>query len=118
VSVFDQRDQQVQYQYNAAGDINIGAVQNQTELVGELEKLKAEVVKAKDSQALDEDTAIDVDYQLTKAITQARKPEPDGAAVVGYLSEAKTLIEGIVAVAGISEGLAKAMEILPHLLQH
>jgi len=44
--IVDQRGQQVTYQYNAAGDINIGAVQNRTELVGELRKLKGEIEQA------------------------------------------------------------------------
>lgn len=46
MAVFDQRGQQVNYQYNAAGDINLDFVQNQTQLVEELGKLKAELSKA------------------------------------------------------------------------
>ena len=32
MAIFDQRGQQVTYQYNAAGDINFGAVQNRMDL--------------------------------------------------------------------------------------
>ena len=42
VSVFDQREQHVNYQYNAAGDINISAVQNTLQLADQLEKLRDE----------------------------------------------------------------------------
>lgn len=38
-TAFDQRGQRVGSQYNAAGDINVGAVQNRMDLVGALEKL-------------------------------------------------------------------------------
>ena len=42
MAIFDQRGQRVTYQYNAAGDINFGAVQNRMDLVGELGKLQRE----------------------------------------------------------------------------
>jgi hypothetical protein len=44
--IFDQRGQQVTYQYNAAGTINIGAVQDRAELSGELRKLQGKVDQA------------------------------------------------------------------------
>ena len=46
MTVFDQRGQQVTYQYNAAGDINFGAVQNKADVVGELKNLQAELAGA------------------------------------------------------------------------
>ena len=44
--IFDQRHQKVTYQYNAAGDINFGAVQNKMDLVAQLEALQAELNRA------------------------------------------------------------------------
>jgi hypothetical protein len=52
MTVFDQSNQHVNYQYNSNGDINFGAVQNRIDLVGELEKLKAELVKAGEGNRL------------------------------------------------------------------
>ena len=54
MAIFDQRGQQVTYQYNAAGDINFGAVQNRMDLVGELGKLQREMTQAKQAGVFDE----------------------------------------------------------------
>jgi hypothetical protein len=50
MAIFDQRGQQVNYQYNAAGDINLGSVQNQAQLIEELSKLKSELSEAAEAQ--------------------------------------------------------------------
>jgi len=62
-TVFDQRGQKVQYQYNAAGDIDLGAAQNRTEAVAELRKPPARASTTRGKQA-----------RLTK--TQARTRVP------------------------------------------
>jgi myo-inositol-1-phosphate synthase len=51
--VFDQRGQKVTYQYNAAGDINFGNVQNRADLISELKKLKDEISKAGEAEVID-----------------------------------------------------------------
>ncbi len=43
MTIFDQRNQTVTYQYNAAGDINFGSVTNHTEVTAQLDKLEAEL---------------------------------------------------------------------------
>lgn len=115
MSTFDQRGQHVQYQYNAAGDINISAIQNQTDFVQELLKLKAEVTKAGESQAINEDTVIDAEYEISKAIQEAKKPEPKKAAMLEYIDKAKTLVEGTVATAGLATALVKLIELAQKL---
>lgn len=112
MTVFDQRGQQVIYQYNAAGDINFGAVQNKVNVAGELEKLQTELAKAIEAGLFDEDTATDAEYQLKKAVQQAKKPEPDKKTVLDHLKEAKALIEGVAAAAGLVGGLAQAAELV------
>jgi len=77
VATFDQRGQQVTYQYNAAGNINIGAVESAAEFERELGKLRDEVDKAGASGALKKDVALDAKYQLDKAAQQTVKPSPD-----------------------------------------
>lgn len=86
--LFDQRGQHVTYQYNAAGNINFGAVQNRLDLAGELEKLKAELANATAAGVIDEDAATDANYQLTKAAQQTQKPAPDKHSVLGFLTAA------------------------------
>jgi hypothetical protein len=107
-TIFDQRGQQVNYQYNAAGDINFADVQNRRDVVEQLEKLQAEIKKAVAGNVLDEETATDVEYKLTKAVQQAKKPEPDKKFIMDYLSEAKELIAGITTGATTVGGLVSA----------
>lgn len=110
MSVFDQRGQQVIYQYNVNGVINFGNVQNGNDLVGELEKLQAEVAKANTAQALPEEKSIDVEANIKKAVLQAQKPTPDKSIVIKYLDEARKLIIDVAAVAGLVKGISQAIE--------
>jgi len=115
MTIYDQREQHVGYQYNAAGNINFGAVNNRVELVGELEKLQREMKQAADAGILDEETATDAEYNLVKAIQGARKPEPDRGAVAGYLETAKTLIEGVKEASGLVAALETAITLVQGL---
>ena len=112
MTVFDQRNQHVNYQYNAAGDINFGAVQNKVDVVGELEKLRVEMSKAIEAGILDEETATDAKYQLDKAVQQAKKPEPDKKSVLDYLTAAKDLIAEVAGAAGLVTALVQAAEVV------
>jgi hypothetical protein len=112
MAIFDQRGQRVTYQYNAAGDINFGAVRNRMDFVGELGKLQGEMTKAKQAGVFDEGIATDAEYQLTKAVQEAKKPNPDKKTILDHLSSTKTLIEGVTAAGGLVTGLVKAMELV------
>jgi len=110
MAVFDQRGQHVIYQFNAAGDINFGAVQNRLEVIDQLEKLQTEVNKATEQGALDEEVAVDVEGKLKKAVIQAKKPEPDKKTILARLNEAKVLLEGVAAAGGMITALVQAAE--------
>jgi len=112
MATFDQRGQQVTYQYNAAGDINFGVVQNRMDLVSELGKLQQEMTKAKQAGLFDEGVATDAEYQLTKAVQEAKKPAPDKQTLLGHLGGAKTLVEGVAAAGGLVTALTKAAELV------
>jgi len=112
MTVFDQRGQHVNYQYNAAGDINFGTVQNKVDLVGELEKLKAEIGKAGAAQVIDAEVVTDAEYQITKAMQEAKKPEPKKETVLERINGAKALIEGVAAAGGMVAALIKAAELV------
>ena len=111
----DQRHQQVNYHYNAAGNINFGAVQNRIDLVGQLEALKTEIRKAGDANAVDGEIVDDAEYHLTKAITQARKPAPDTQTLVDHLNTAKTMLETGTAAAGLVGGITAAIAAIQRL---
>lgn len=110
MSIFDQRGQHVTYQYNAAGDINFGVVQNRVDLIEQLEKLRGEVAKAVEAQVIDAEIATEVDDRLTRAVQQANKPEPDKKSILDRINEAKALIGGITAASGMVTALAEAAD--------
>jgi len=110
MSTFDQRGQNVVYQYNAAGNIKFGSVENKFDVVTELHKLQEEVSKAAVSGALDEETAIDVESHIKKAIAQTKKPEPDKKSIIDYLTASKSLLEGLTSASGLITGLTQAIE--------
>ncbi len=115
MTVFDQRGQKVNYQYNSAGNINFESVQNRVDLVGELEKLKLEIGKAGEAEVIDADIVTDAEYQLTKAIQQSKKSEPDKSKILDHLTEANKLIEGVSSATGIVAGIMKAIEFAQQL---
>jgi len=107
---YNQQGQQVTYQYNAAGNINFGAVQNRQDLIVELEKLQADLSKAVDDPSIDADVVLDAETAVRKAIVQAKKPEPDKKTILDRLNEAKALLAGVGAAAGAIEALLKAVD--------
>lgn len=110
MAIFDQRGQQVQYQYNAAGYINFGAVQNRMQVVSELKKLQGEFGRAIAAGLFDEETATDAKYQVDKAVQKADKPEPDTKSVLEHLEGAKALIAGVAGAAGLIKALVEAAD--------
>jgi hypothetical protein len=110
MAIFDQRGQHVTYQYNAAGNINFGMVQNRVDLVGELEKLKTEVITARDAGILSKKHATTVEYQITQAINEAEEPEPNQQTILEHINGAKALIETTAAASGLVTGFVAAAE--------
>jgi AbiTii len=115
MSTFDQRGQQVQNQYNAARDVNIGSIQNQTVFLQELQKIKDEVSRAGEAKILIEDVVVDVEYEITKASQETKKTEPKKAKILEHMSKAKTLLEGTVATTGLATALMKLIEAAQNL---
>lgn len=111
MSVFDQRGQQVQYQYNAAGNISINAVRDKDGLADELEKLKQEIEQAKHSNAVNADVAVEAEYHLLQATKEARKDQPDKTTFLGHIEKSKGILENVASVAGLVGALVKVAEI-------
>ena len=112
MTVFDQRGQTVNYQFNIAGDLNMGDVQSKQEAIDQLKKLQAEMGRAVESKLFDEDVATDAQYEVKKAVIEAQKPHPDKKTIADRLAGAKTLIEGVSAAGGLVNALAKAAEVV------
>ena len=115
MNVFDQRGQQVNAQYNAARDINFGAVQNQIQFIEQLEMLQEELTRAIDAGTLDEGIATDANYQMTKAIQQAKKESPDKKSITDHLKTVVSLLSGATALTGLVKGVSEAIEAVQKL---
>jgi hypothetical protein len=112
MAIFDQQGQWVTYQYNAAGNINFGAVQDRMDFADTLERVQKELTTAMQAGAFDEGVATDAEYQLTKAVQEAKKPAPDKTTILNHLTSAKTLVEGVAAAGGLVTALTKAAEMV------
>jgi hypothetical protein len=107
---FDMRGQKVSgNQYVAGRDMNFGAVQSQADLIGELEKLKGEFAKAADQGILSEEAATDAQYQVTKAVQQAKKPDADKKTIIDHLETVKAIIGNVTAASGLVLSVANAI---------
>jgi len=115
MSTFDQRDQHVNTQYNAGRDINFGSVQTSADLVTELEKLKQQIAQATEKGDIPEDTATDAEYQVTKAIQQAKKPEPEKKTLLDHLTTTKASFDNIAAASGLVTALVGAIQVVQKL---
>lgn len=115
-TVFDQRNQQVNYQYNAAGDINLGMVQNKSELIDQLDLIKHEISKALTGQVISELIESKAKTQILEAIEEAKKPEPDKKSLLAYLGQAKDHLKDITAIAGIVDAITEAYKWVENIL--
>jgi hypothetical protein len=128
---FDPPPYQVGIQSNAGGDITIsdqasisiaghdlhfGMVQDKQEFLSQLEKLKEAFVQAGETHVVSEETAIDAEAEIRKAIGQVKKPAPSKKSVLDYLTAAKSLVEGIGGASGLVASLASAIEAVHKLL--
>lgn len=108
---FDQRGQKVRgKQYNAERDINFGMVQHARDLAAELEKLKSGIAQAKDTGSIDEEKAADVEYHITKAVQEAKKPQPNKKTLLDRLNAAKSTVEDIAAMGGFVTTLVSTID--------
>ncbi len=112
MSVFDQRGQKVNYQYNAAGDININSVQSIEDFTKQLEKLQSELKMARDSKAIEQDKAVEAEYHLLQATKETKKEKPNPKTIMDHLNEAKAFIEGVTSAAGLVTALTQAADLV------
>jgi hypothetical protein len=115
MATFDQRGQHVNTQYNAGRDINFAAVQTPADFVITLEQLKQELAQATTSGLLPEDTALDADYHLTKALQQARQPDPPKKTLLDHLTTVKALLDNVAAASGLVTAVVGAIEVVQKL---
>lgn len=115
MSQFDMSQQQVGRQYIAGRDMTFGHVQSSEDLLDILEQLRGQIAQARAGGVIDNDTATDTQYHMTKAIDQMKKPDPDKKTVVDHLSMAKSLLETVTAASGLVPILIQAIQAIQHL---
>lgn len=91
---------------------NPGAIPAQPALATQLRNLQNAIAQAAKQGLIDDDTAIDVDGALRKAINQADKPTPDRQAIQTHLATARDKLAPIPA----ASGLVNAINAISHLL--
>ena len=128
MSIFDQRGQQNSgNQNNTAGnttigtqntaqrDINIGTLRSKVDLITELEKIQAQLKKAKSDKVIDAKIVTEANHQLEQAADQANSTAPEKHVILEHMNKAKELIQSIASAAGIVSTLVKLAEQVPHL---
>lgn len=115
MTVFDQWEQAVTYQYNVQGTINFGAVQTPPDLVAELRKVQAEVQQATATGAVQGETATNARHQLLKAVHEAEKPQPDKKKAADYLAQAKAATSAGVPGQATTLSLIRALRDVEHV---
>ncbi len=116
VSVFDQRGQHIQYQFNSAGDININSIDSVDRIVAELGKFRAEIDKAKVGNAITEDIAIQAQYHLLEASREVASKKPDRSAILQAISKTTGLLKSTAALTGLVTALTKLSEVVKDLI--
>lgn len=115
MSIFDQRGQTVFQQYNAAGDINFGAVDNPINLLKVLEKLQDQFTLARKSGILPQEEGTYSEDQIKEAIEEAKKPDARKKTILLYLTGAKAAIENIATASNLITAVAGAIEVVRKL---
>jgi hypothetical protein len=117
MAVFDQRGQNVEYQFNAAGSINIDAINSPKGFVTELVKFQEEISKAEAIGTIDKESAIEIKYHILTATKEALHEKPDKAKITAYLSKVLDILKDISTMVGLLTGLAKLSEIIPKIFK-
>ena len=116
MATFDQRNQKVSgNQYNAGEDINIGSVENLGSFVISLEQTLNEISRVIESGTLSKKLGKEVEGKVKKAIEQSKKTTPNRKAIERYLTEAKSLLQGISSAASLVTVLSQAVEAVKRL---
>lgn len=109
--IFDQRGQNVDYQYNAAGNINIDNLNNREYFTKKIDEIQDGLLKAKDAKTIDSEVFTDIDYQLTKITQTFEKGKTDRKTITKHLTKAKSLLEGATALGGLTIALDKLISL-------
>ena len=106
----------MEFQFNAAGDINVGSIDSIERVAAELAKFRSEIDKARAANALPEETAIEAQAQLLEASRAAASKIPTQSAILGPIRKATDFLKGTAAMAALVTALAKLAESVKDLI--
>lgn len=115
MSIFDQRGQTVNYQYNINNTIRPESVHDKQQLVELLENLQKEFISAHRNEAINDDVAAEAKYEMEKAVIQSKKVKPEKNVLLKHIEKATLLISGIESLGKLVEALNKAGELIGKL---
>lgn len=116
MTVFDQRGQSVQYQFNAAGDINLSSVKTINDFSQQLKKIMDEIQLAKDAKVVSEEIAVEAKYHILQANKEAEKKNPSKEAILAHIGKAKDIFGDLAAAVGLVKTITEAASVISHLL--
>ncbi len=116
MTVFDQRGQNVEYQFNAAGNISFESVNSLEELSKQLKDLRLEIEAAKNAQVIPEESAIEAEFHVLQAAKSMEAETPDKKSILDHIGQAKALLEDLTAAAELVAAFAAAAQVVGQLL--
>jgi hypothetical protein len=98
--------------HTAGRDLYIDSQPLSTPVLAELQRLKAEIVQARQLGELPEETAQHVQRQLGKAEQQAAAPQPNWQSISEYIITAKTLLDSAESAGKLITGLLHVLQMV------
>ena len=112
MTIFNQQGQQVNNQYNAAGDIHFGPISNTNELIVQLQQLSSALSQAIVDGRIDTSAGTSANEALKNAVSHLGNPDVHKATLIGYLVKAKEILTGITAAGGLVQGITHLIQVI------
>ncbi len=113
--LFDQRHQHVNQQTNIAGNVEnviFDSGSDKSKLIAELQYLLSDLDYATKTGIIPDETSIDVESHIKKAVVEIKKPKPKKQSVVDHIESAKKLLEGVTSATGLVTALIHAAQVV------
>ncbi len=116
VTVFDQRGQSIQYQFNAAGDINLSSVNTIEDFSQQLKSIMDEIQSAKKAKVISEESAIEAEYHILQANKEVEADDSNKGIILDHIGRAKDILIDMAAAVGLVKAIAEAADVISRLL--
>lgn len=114
-TIFDQRNQRVDYQFNSSGNISIENINNISDALNQIEYLKNEIQKAEKQKIIPRTKAIEAEYHLEQAIKEGRSNKPNRKKIIEFLEKSSSIIKDVAALASMTVNIIRLIEIVNNI---